>query len=121
MASEFVTMTSPTKVYPVIQITLYMQSCDQSLVTLAFYTDLTRGTTFFERWSWFKLTNLGLTLGMTLKFYTSVTKRVKTNIRKVLWAKSYVCSSYRGKTGRGCLFAPTPTPILNRVKVGMCA
>ena len=77
MASEFVTMTSPTKVYPVIQITLYIQPCDQSLVTLAFYTDLTRRTTFFERWSWFKLTNLGLTLGMTLKFYTSVTKGLK--------------------------------------------
>ena len=27
---------------------------------------------FFERWSWFKFNNLGLALGMTLKFYTSV-------------------------------------------------
>ena len=27
---------------------------------------------FFERWSWFKFNNLGLALGMDLKFHTSV-------------------------------------------------
>ena len=39
-----------------------------------FHKDLNRKTTFFEGWSWFKFNNLGLTLGMTLKFYTSVAK-----------------------------------------------
>ena len=32
------------------------------------YKDLTRKTTFFEGWSWFKFNNLGLTLGTNLKF-----------------------------------------------------
>ena len=30
-------------------------------------------------WSWFKLNNLGMTLGMALKFYTSVAKGLKLN------------------------------------------
>ena len=38
------------------------------------------------------LNNLGLTLGMNLKFYTSV---VKTKSLNVLEANSYVCRSYR--------------------------
>ena len=29
----------------------------------------------FEGWSWFNVNNLGLALGMTLKFYSSVAKR----------------------------------------------
>ena len=37
---------------------------------------------FFERWSWFKFNNLGLVLGMVLKFYTSVSKRLKLKIIK---------------------------------------
>ena len=40
-------------------------------------------------------------------------KRVKT---KVLGANSYVCRSYRGKTGRDAFLHPLP-PILNRVKM----
>ena len=43
---------------------------------------------FFEGWSWFRFNNLGLTLGMALKFYTSVGKRVETKIQKVLGANS---------------------------------
>ena len=41
---------------------------------------------------------------------------VKTKSQKVLVANSYVCISYRGKTGRGA-FLPPPPQILNRVKV----
>ena len=37
---------------------------------------------------------------------------VKTKSQKVLGAKSYVCRSCRGKTGRGA-FLPPPPPILN--------
>ena len=56
---------------------------------------LTRKTTFFEGWSWFKFNILGLTLGMTLQFCD--------------------CRSYSRKTDRG-LPPPSP-PILNRVKL----
>ena len=67
-------------------------SCDQSLVTLAFlwekisqlqfYKDFTRKTTLFERWSWSKFINLGLTQGTALKMCTSVGKGLKLNVRK---------------------------------------
>ena len=42
-------------------------------------------------------------------------KRVKTKSEKVLWSNFDVCRSYRGKTGRGSLFAAPSPPILNRV------
>ena len=73
---------------------------------------MTRKTAFYEGWSWFKFNNLGLALGTSLKFYTSVA-RTKTKSQKVLGANSYACRRYRGKTGRGDL----PSPILNRVKL----
>ena len=38
----------------------------------------------FEEWSWFKFNNLGLALGMNLKFCTSVVKRLKLKARKFL-------------------------------------
>ena len=37
---------------------------------------------FFEEWSWFRFNSLGLTLGMALKFYTSVAKGLKLKFRK---------------------------------------
>ena len=43
---------------------------------------MTRKTTFFEGWSWFKFNNLGLALGTNLKFYTSVEKGLKLKVRK---------------------------------------
>ena len=43
---------------------------------------MTRITTFFEGWSWFKFNSLGLALGVALKFYTSVAKGLKRKIRK---------------------------------------
>ena len=42
-------------------------------------------------------------------------KKVKTKSQKILGDNSYVCRSYRGKTGRGAFLAPCP-PILNMVK-----
>ena len=47
-----------------------------------FNKDLTRITTFFEGWSWFKFNNLGLTLGTTLNFYNSVANGLKLKVRK---------------------------------------
>ena len=86
-------MTSPTKFHHVIEI-LYMCSCDQSLVTVAFlreklsqsefYKDLPRKTTFFEEWSWFKFNNWGLALGTSLKIYKSVAKWLKLKVKMFL-------------------------------------
>ena len=41
-----------------------------------------RKTAFFEGWPWFKFNNLGLALGMNLKFFTSVAKGLKLKVRK---------------------------------------
>ena len=44
--------------------------------------------TDFEGWSWFKVNNLGLALGMDLKFYSSVAKRFKLKakvLRETSW------------------------------------
>ena len=60
-----------------------------------------RKTLFFEEWSWFKFNNFGLALGMTLKFYTTVSKGLKLKFRRSRGTKSYACRSYRGKTGMG--------------------
>ena len=49
-----------------------------------FYKDVTRKTTFFEGWSWFKFTNLGLALGMVLNLYTSMAKGLKLKLRMFL-------------------------------------
>ena len=40
-------------------------------------------------------------------------ERAKTKSQGVLGANSYICRSYRGKTGRGPFYPP---PILNKVK-----
>ena len=41
-------------------------------------------TTFFERWSWFKFSNLGLAHGMVLKLYTSIAKGLNLKVTKFL-------------------------------------
>ena len=43
---------------------------------------MTRKTASFEGWSWFKFNNLGLALGTNLRFYTSVAKGLKLQVRK---------------------------------------
>ena len=90
-------MTSPTKIYHLIQIILQMCPCDQRLVTLVFLwqklsqpqfcKDLTRKNTFFLGWSWLKFNDLGLALGTNLKFYTTVAKRLKLKVR-MFWGLS---------------------------------
>lgn len=59
---------------------------------------------FFEECSWFRLNNLGLALGIALRFYVSVAKRTETKSKKVFGANSYVCRSNKGKAGMGDLF-----------------
>ena len=109
---------SPTKLYLVTQIILQMWPCDQRLMTQHFYErsyhDLNVLKIWLEKplflgggWSWFKFNNLVLSLGITLKFYTSVAKNLKL---KVLGTNFYVCRSYRGKTGSCSYVVPHHTP-----------
>ena len=44
---------------------------------------MTRKTNFFERLCWFKLNNLRLALGVTLKFYITVVKGLKLKVKNV--------------------------------------
>ena len=120
-------MTSPTKFCHMAHIILWMWSCDQGLVTLAFvkekllqphfHKDLTRKTAFFEEWSWFKFNNLGLALGANLEFYTSLSKGLKLKVRKILWLILTFVEVTGEKLVRGGPFCPPPPPphILNRV------
>ena len=69
-----------------------MWSCDQILVSysIIFMTEFIIGQiiygfvqkTDFEGWSWFNVNNLGLALGMALKFYSSMAKRLKLKVKK---------------------------------------
>ena len=77
---------------------------------------LTRKPNFFEGYSWFRFYNLGLALGIVLKYLQQCGKRVKTKLQKVFEASSYVCRNYRRKTGRGPFCTSPPSPILNRAK-----
>ena len=67
-------------------------------------------TAFSEGWYWFKFNNLRLILGTNLKSYSSVEKGLKLKVRKFLGANSYVCRSYKGKTGKGVFLPPPQAP-----------
>ena len=78
------------------------------VIITSIYLDLTRKTMFFEGWSWFKFSNLGLALGMTLKFYTSVAKELKLKARK-FWGLILTFVEVTGEKLVGCIFA-SPLP-----------
>ena len=44
--------------------------------------EVTRKITFLEKWSWFKFNNLELALGMTWKYFISVAKGFKLELRR---------------------------------------
>ena len=48
-----------------------------------------------------KFNNLGLAIGMALKFYASLAKGLKLKVKKCWGTSSNVCRSYRGKIGKG--------------------
>ena len=99
-------MTSPKKFYHII-IIMYMWSCEQSffnssismreVIITSILKRFDQKIQFFEEWSWFKYNNLGLTLGMALKFQASVKKGLKKS--ESFGANFHVCKSYRGRTG----------------------
>ena len=74
------------------------------------FKEFDQKNTFFEAWSRFKLSNLGLALGMTLKFYTSVSKGSKLKVRKFLELSPTLVEV----TGKKLVEGAFP-PILNRV------
>ena len=74
---------------------------------------MTREKPFFEGWSWFKFNNLGLEVGMDLKFYTSVALGFKLKDRKICGLILKFVEFIEEELVRGPFLAP---PILNRVK-----
>ena len=69
---------------------------------------------FFEGYSWFKFYNLGLALGMALKFYSFVAKGFKLKVRK-FWGLFSTLIEVTGEKLEGGYFAPLP--ILNRLVI----
>ena len=87
----------------------------RQVIIISFYKDLTRKTAFFEGWFWFKFNNLGLALGMNLKFHTSVEKGLELKVRKFYGlVPTFVEVTWEKLVRGGGLFVP-PSPILNRV------
>ena len=70
---------------------------------------MTRKTTFFEGWPWFKFNNLGLALGRTLKFYTSLSKGLKLKVRKS-WGLIPTFVELTGEKLVGGAFWQSPPP-----------
>ena len=63
---------------------------------------LTRKTNFFE--GWFKFINLGPTLDMVLKFYTSMAKELKLKVRR-FWGLITTLVEVTGRKLVGDFFA----------------
>ena len=81
----------------------------REVIITSFYKDLTRKSTFFEGWSWFKFNNLELASGMALKFYTSVAEGLKIKIKKFWWLIPTFVEVTGEKLVRGlfCLSSPS--------------
>ena len=60
----------------------------KEVITTSILKDLTRKTTIFEEWSWFKFNNLGLVLAANWNFYISVTKGLKLKFREFTKTKT---------------------------------
>ena len=75
---------------------------------------MTKKSKFFDGCCWLKFNDLGLELGMALKFYIGVKKGLKLKVRK-FWGLIPTFSEVTRETlaGEGFL----PPSILNRVKV----
>ena len=73
----------------------------RSYHNLNFIKDLTRKYAFFWKVALVQVQQLGTDTRYKLEILHQCGKRVKTKSQKVLGANSYICRSYRGKTGRG--------------------
>ena len=77
-----------------------------------FYKDFTRKTDFFFFFPWFMFNNSGLLLGMALKFYSGVARRLKLKVRE-FWELIPTL----GEVTREKLVGVGLFEILNRVKI----
>ena len=90
------------------KIILFIWSCDQSFISMIkIWTE----KHFVEGWSWLKF-NLGLALGMTLKFYTSLTKELKFKVRNLSVPSPTFVEITGEKLVRGHFQIRPPTPRL---------
>ena len=62
---------------------------------------MTRKTTFYEGWYWFRFNNLGLALIMVLEFYCSMAKRLKLKVRK-FWGQIPTFEEVTGENLNNC-------------------
>ena len=85
-------------------------SMREVIIILNFNKDLTRKTAFSEGWSWFEFNNLGLALGMNLKFYINVAKGLKLKVRKFYGSVPTFVEVTGEKLVGGILPAPSPYP-----------
>ena len=75
---------------------------------------MTKKTTFLEEWSWFKFNSLGLALGMTMKFYSSMAKGLKLKVREFC-GQSPTFVEVTGERLVGEPSIPSPSPSWIRV------
>ena len=69
---------------------------------------------FLEEWSWFKFNSLGLALGMTMKFYSSVAKGLKLKVREFC-GQSPTFVEVTGERLVGEPSIPSPSPSWIRI------
>ena len=108
-------MRSPTKFYHVTKIILLMYLCDHSLVTIALYERSYHNLNFIRTLlekplflsSLQKFINMGLALGMNLKFYIRVAKELKIKFR-MFWRliPTFVEVTGEKLVGDGCDYFP---------------
>ena len=79
----------------------------EKLPLTQFYNHLTRKKQFFKGCSRFKLHDLGLSLGMALRFYTTVAKGLKLKAGK-FWGLIPTFVEVTGEKLVGGLFLPHP-------------
>ena len=78
----------------------------REVITTSMLYGFDKKNRFFKGWFWFKFNNLGLALGTSLKFYTSVAKRLKLKVR-MFWGRIYTFAEVteeklvEGGAGRG--------------------
>ena len=85
----------------------------REVVITSILKELDQKKYFFQGWSWFKFSNLGLTLRMALKFYTSANLKIRRFWRLI---STFVEVTGEKLVGAGMGVFLSPPPILNRVK-----
>ena len=81
-----------------VDMVMWQKVCNSSIpMTEIIITSFLKGFDFFETCSWFEFNILGLALGMVFKFYTSVAKGLKLELRKLSWGLIFTSVEGRGE------------------------